>query len=90
MTGKLMGKYDALSNASRREVCKGLHFKRNRSYNLSYFENNLMFEFHQQIHSKIVLVVVAPHCGIASLARLGARNPLSRSNEKSIKLSNAR
>ena len=48
-----------------------------------------MFEYHQQIHSKIVLVVVAPYYGIASLARLVARNPSGRSNEKSTKFSKA-
>ena len=48
-----------------------------------------MFEYHQQTHEKIVLVVVAPYCGIASLARLVARNPSGRSNEKSTKFSKA-
>ena len=46
-----------------------------------------MFEYHAQIISKVVSVIEALHCGIASLARLGARNPSGRSNEKSAKLS---
>ena len=49
-----------------------------------------MFDCHAQIISKIVLVIVAPHCGIAFLMRLGVRNPSGRSNAKSVKLYKAR
>ena len=37
-----------------------------------------MFEYYAQTISKIVLVKMAPHSGIAFLARLGARNPSGR------------
>ena len=42
------------------------------------------------IFSKLVLVVVAPHCVMAFLARLRARNLSGPSNEKSAKISKER
>ena len=46
---------------------------------------DLMLDCHPQIISKIVLVIVAPHCGITFLVRLRARNPSGRSNAQSAK-----
>ena len=63
------------------------------SYNLSDSENNWNVTFEYLTHtffSKLVLVVVAPHCVMAFLARLRRRNLLGRSNEKSAKISKAR
>lgn len=63
------------------------------SYNLRDSENNWNVTFEYLTHtffSKLVLVVVAPHCVMAFLARLRRRNLLGRSNEKSAKISKAR
>ena len=63
------------------------------SYNLRDSENNWNVTFEYLTHtffSKLVLVVVAPHCVMAFLARLRRRNLLGRSNEKSEKISKAR
>lgn len=48
-----------------------------------------MFDYLSQIILKLVLVIVVLRCGIAFLARVGARNPSGRSKEKSAKLSKA-
>ena len=49
-----------------------------------------MLDCQAQIILKIVLVIVAPHCRMAFLVRLGARNPSGSSNAQSAKLSKAR
>ena len=49
-----------------------------------------MFDYYAHIISKIVLVIVAPHYGIASLAKLFVRNRSRRLDAQSSKFSKAR
>ena len=49
-----------------------------------------MFDYYARIISKIVLVIVAPHYGIASLAKLFVRNRSRRLDAQSSKFSKAR
>ena len=52
--------------------------ERNTSYNLRESENKLNVRVPRTNYFKIVLVIVAPHCGIAFLMRPGGLNHLGR------------